>query len=61
MDHGLALCLSCLFIATIVGMNLSVSNLRNTARIEENLRIRREYKRKKNRRMAKFYGIPYDK
>ncbi len=57
----MVIALSCLGVAIILGISVAVHNVRDTARIERNLEARREFKKEKNRRLAKFYGIPYDK
>lgn len=61
MDSGLILSLTCLFVSAALGIHLAWKNLNNTERIQANLEARRAYKREKNRRLARFYGIDLDK
>ncbi len=59
MDFLIAV--GCLVLAAGLGISVAVANLKDTERIQRNLDARREYKREKNRKLARFYGIPYDK
>ncbi len=53
--------ISCLCIAAALGISLAYTNLKDEGRRERDLIARRAYKREKNRRLAKFYGIDLDK
>lgn len=61
VDPQFALALSCLIICAGMGMRMAWKNLHDTERIEKQLEARRAYKREKNRRLARFYGIDLDR
>jgi len=61
IDWHFVLAISCLLGAIVLGLSLAWHNARDTKRQEANLEARRAYKREKNRRLARFYGIDLDK
>lgn len=61
MDVQFVIAMSCLGTAILIGLSLAWTNAHDTKRIQANLEARRAYKREKNRRLAKFYGIDLDK
>lgn len=61
MDWHFVLAISCLVISILMGIHLAWKNLHDTDRIQANLEARRAYKREKNRRLARFYGIDLDR
>lgn len=61
IDWHFVVAMSCLLAAIILGISLAIANAKDEGRRERALAARREYKKEKNRRLAKFLGIPYDK
>lgn len=61
MDWNFILALSCLIAVAAIGLHLAWRNVNDAERIQANLEARRAYKREKNRRLARFYGINLDK
>ena len=61
IDWQFVIAISCLLVSIAMGLHLAWKNLNDTERIQSNLEARRAYKREKNRRLAKFYGIDLDK
>lgn len=52
---------SCIALSAALGISLSISNLSDKEARQARLEARREFKKEKNRRLAKALGIPYDK
>jgi hypothetical protein len=61
IDWNFVVAISCLAISIAMGIHMAYKNLQDTDRIQRNLEARRGYKREKNRRLARFYGIDLDK
>lgn len=57
MDSGLCIALGCLFSVIVLGISVAIKNLGDTERIERNLEARRAFKKEKNERMRRFYGL----
>ncbi len=57
MGWDFYIAMGCLLGAIILGLSLAYTNANDTERQERNLEARRAYKKEKNERLRRFYGL----
>ena len=61
VDVQACLAVGCLVLAYLLGLSLAIQNLKMLAKTRpERVAARRRYKRIKNIKLARFYGIDYN-
>lgn len=57
MGWDFYLAMGCLLGTIVLGISLAISNCNNAERVQANLEARRAYKKYKNERLRRFYGL----